>query len=222
MKRWILLEQAEAPGGAMMTLHGCEGEYAIRVDGRELMSSRHHHSEEQLAVVACEPLKEKKGARVLIGGLGLGFTLRAALATLSKDARVVVAELVPAVVAWNRNPAYNLAAESLQDARTKLEIGDVGALIGKSHLGFDAIMLDADNETTAMNTEGNANLYQYDGLARIYAALRPGGVVVYWAAGAEPRFAKLMGKSGFDVEVQRTRTHATSGGSHYLLIGKRH
>lgn len=222
MKKWDLLEQVQVPGGQTMTLHGCEGQFAIRVNGRELMSTRHHHSEEQLAVVACAHVREKKGARVLIGGLGLGFTLRAALSSLSKDARVVVAELIPAVVDWNRNPAYKLASDALADPRTQIQIGDVGNLIAKSYGGYDAIMLDADNETTEMNTSGNANLYELDGLTRIYAALRPGGCVVYWSAGAEPRFAKQMGKSGFVVETQRARAHATSGGNHYLLIGRRH
>ena len=185
------------------------------------MSSRHHYSEEQLAVVACSDLKKKKAPCVLIGGLGLGYTLKAALAALPLDARVVVAEIMPEIVLWNQNPEYSLASKALEDPRTEIQLGDVGDLIANSRSTFDAIMLDADNETTAMNTAGNANLYQLDGLVRVHQALKPRGVVVYWSAGAEPRFAKLMAKNGFEVEVQRARVSATSNGTHVLLIGRK-
>jgi spermidine synthase len=221
MKKWVQLEEVAGPNGTKLTLHTHDNDYAIRVNGRELMSSRHHYSEEQLAVVACAPLTQKKGVSVLIGGLGLGFTLRAALATLGPDARVVVAELMPEIITWNQNHAYNLAAAEIADPRTTIEIGDVADIIGRSRNEFDAIMLDADNETTAMNTAGNSSLYEVDGLARVHAALRPKAHVVYWSAGADPRFAKKMGKNGFDVEVQRARVSPTSHGTHVLLIGRK-
>jgi spermidine synthase len=221
MKKWDLLEQARAPDGSVVGLYRKDGDYAIRVDGRELMSTRRFASEERLAEVACAHVRSKRGARALIGGLGLGFTLRAALRSLGADAEVVVAELLPPVVAWNRNTAYGLASEAVADTRTRIELGDVGALIERSAGGFDAIMLDADNNTTAMNTEGNRRLYQQDGLARVHAALRPGGCVVYWSADADPRLAKLMGKSGFAVEEQRARAHATGAGTHALIIGRK-
>jgi spermidine synthase len=193
----------------------------IRVNGRELMSTRHSFSEEQLGVVACHGLARQKDVCVLIGGLGLGFTLRAALATLGRSARVVVAELIPEVVAWNRNPAYALAAAELADPRTQVVIGDVADILTQSQTSFDAIMLDADNETTTMNTAGNSSLYHPAGLAKVWRKLEPGGTVVYWSAGEDPQLAKRLAATGFDVEVRRVRKHPTAGGYHVLLIGKR-
>ena len=221
MKPWILLEEVCTSTGARMTLHLHDRDYAIRVNGRELMSSRHHFSEEQLAVAACAPIRARHSARVLIGGLGLGFTLRSALANLGSDASVVVAELMPEVVSWNENPRYALAGKELADPRTEVVLGDVADVIAQNPAGFDAIMLDADNETTAMNTAGNSSLYEIDGLVRVHAALRSQGVVVYWSAGAEPPFAKLMTKCGFSVEVQRARVSPTSKGTHVLFIGRK-
>jgi spermidine synthase len=221
MKKWDLLAETETPDGNAMTLHKHDGTYVIRVAGRELMSTRHYASEERLAEVACAPFGTKKDARVLIGGLGLGFTLRAALAALPPTAKVVVAELIPAVVEWNKNPDFKLAAAELKDRRTQLVMDDVGNIIAKSAGAFDAIMLDADNGTTAMNSAGNKRLYEEVGLAQVWAALRPGGLVVYWSAQAEPLFAKRLSRAGFAVEVQDARIHKTGAGSHTLLIGRR-
>lgn len=222
MKKWDLLDQVQTSDGSLMTLHSNGIERVIRVNGRELMSTRHFHSEEQLAIVACSPFHSAKNPRVLIGGLGLGFTLRAALAHLGPTAEVVVAELMPEVVAWNQNPAYDLACESLKDPRTSVVIGDVGHIIEKNNAGFHAIMLDTDNGTTAMSTAANADLYKRNGLERVCAALRPKGLAVYWSAGEDPIFAKLMGKCGFKVTVERARIHPNSGGYHYLLIGQKY
>jgi spermidine synthase len=221
MKRATVLEQLKTADGSTMALIERDGEYAIRVNGRELMSTRHSFSEEQLAVVACRGLLRLQDACVLIGGLGLGFTLRAALANLGRAARVIVAELVPEVVEWNRNPAYPLAAAELADPRTRVVIGDVADIIARSQDRFDAIMLDADNQTTNMNTAGNSSLYQPAGLAKVFARLKPAGTVVYWSAGEEPLFAKRLASSGFDVEVQRVRKHPTAGGHHVLIVGHR-
>ena len=127
---------------------------------------------------------------MLIGGLGLGFTLRAALSTLARDAQVVVAELLPEVVTWNQNPAYPLSSQALADPRTQIVIGDVARVIEQSEARFDAIMLDADNQTTSMNTAGNTRLYQASGLAAVHRALASGGTAVYWSAGEEPVFAE--------------------------------
>jgi len=221
MKRATVLEQVTTPDGSSMALVERDGEYAIRVNGRELMSTRHSFSEEQLGVVACQSRAQRPGVRVLIGGLGLGFTLRAALASLGDDARVLVAELVPEVVAWNRNPAYRLAAAALADARTQIALGDVADILAQSQERFDAIMLDADNQTTNMNTAGNSSLYQPAGLSMIWRKLKPDGTVVYWSAGEEPLFAKRLAASGFDVDVRRVRKHPTAGGHHVLLVGQR-
>jgi spermidine synthase len=221
MKRATLLEQVETPDGSTMALVERDGEYVIRVNGRELMSTRHSYSEEQLGVVACRGRARLQNARVLVGGLGLGFTLRAALANLARNARVLVAELVPEVVDWNRNPAYPLARAALADPRTEVVIGDVADILVQSQNSFHAIMLDADNQTTTMNTAGNSSLYHRAGIAKVWSKLEPGGTVVYWSAGDDPVLAKRLAAGGFDVEVQRVRKHPTGGGHHVLLVGHR-
>ncbi len=213
MKKREILESAAAPNGTTMSLVKHDRDYGIYVDGRELMSTRRHVSEERMAEVACAPLRLKKDVRVLVGGLGLGFTLRAALANLGRDARVTVAELMPCVVAWNKNREYGLAADAVEDPRTDIVITDVFDLIRTSPGVYDVILLDADNNTTAMNTAGNRKLYQREGLAQVYAALKNKGTVVYWSADSDPLFAKEMGRSGFKVEIERVQ--------HTLLIGKR-
>ena len=221
MKRDTLLEQLETPDGSTMILAERDGEYMIRVNGRELMSTRHSFSEEQLGVVACRRYAKLKGARALIGGLGLGFTLRAALANLARDARVLVAELIPEVVTWNRNPAYRLAAAALADSRTKVMIGDVADILVQHPGSFNAIMLDADNQTTSMNTAGNSSLYHPAGIAHVWGKLEPGGTVVYWSAGEDRVLVKRLAASGFEVEEQRVRKHPTGGGHHLLIVGHR-
>jgi spermidine synthase len=128
---------------------------------------------------------------------------------------------MPEVVDWNRNPDYKLACDCLADPRTRLEIGDVGDIIARQPGRFDAIILDTDNGTTAMNTPANAALYKAKGLGQVHAALRSPGHVVYWSAGADPLFAKLMERCGFLVDVQRPRIHPTSGGTHVLLVGRK-
>jgi len=218
MKRTTVLEQVKTPDGSTMALVERDGEYVIRVNGRELMSTRHSFSEEQLGVVACRERAQLEGACVLIGGLGLGFTLRAALANLARDAAVLVVELVPEVVDWNRNPAYPLAAAELADPRTKVMIGDVADVMVRSQYSFDAIMLDADNQTTNMNTAGNTSLYQPAGIAKVRRKLKPGGTVVYWSAGEDPLLAKRLEAGGFDVEVHRVRKHPAGGGGHHVLL----
>jgi spermidine synthase len=222
MKQTTVLEQVKTPDGSTMALVERDGDYMLRVNGRELMSTRHSYSEEQLGVVACKERAQLKGARVLVGGLGLGFTLRAALDTLGRTARVVVAELIPEVVAWNRNPAYPLAAAALADPRTEVVIGDVADILVQSRHNFDAIMLDADNQTTSMNTAGNSSLYHPAGITKVWNKLEPGGTVVYWSAGEEPLLAKRLAAGGFGVEVLRVGKHSTGGGGHHvLLVGRR-
>jgi spermidine synthase len=221
MKRATVLEQVKTPDGSTMALVEHDGEYVVRVNGRELMSTRHSFSEEQLGVVACQGRVRLKGVCVLVGGLGLGFTLRAALANLGRDARVLVAELIPEVVEWNRNAAYPLAAAALADPRTQVMLGDVADIMERSPTSFDAIMLDADNQTTSMNTAGNTSLYHPTGIAKVWRQLKPGGTVVYWSAGEDPLLAKRLAQSGFDVEVKNVRKHPTAGGQHTLIVGHR-
>ncbi|MEO8904204.1 MAG: hypothetical protein ABI488_17760 [Polyangiaceae bacterium] len=221
MKRWTQLEQVRTPDGSTLSLAVHDRDYVIRVNGRELMSTRHSFSEEQLGAVPCAALAQQSRACVLIGGLGLGFTLRAALANLAADAHVVVAELLPEVVVWNRNSAYPLAGDALADPRTEVVIGDVAQVIKSSQARFDAILLDADNQTTNMNTAGNAWLYQVAGLAAVHRALKPNGTAVFWSAGEDPVFAKRFASHGYEVEVQRVRRHPSSTASHFLLLGRR-
>ena len=208
------------PDGKALSLHERDGRYTIRVDGLELMSTHQHSSEEKLAELACAALKPKRGARILIGGLGFGFTLKAALSFVSSDAKIVVAEIVAAVIDWNRNPAYPLAAKAIADRRVKIVQRDVAEILLQPEGGFDAILLDVDNGPAALSTKGNRHLYEPSGLLRAKSALRPGGCVAFWSASADPAFAKLMSGAGFTVEVQRTRAHPTSGGWHTLFLGR--
>jgi spermidine synthase len=209
-----------APDGTVLTLYRHDGNYVIRVGGAELMSTRRFHSEEQLAELVCAPLRDRPGARVLIGGLGLGFTLRAALRTLGPDAEVVVAEIVGGVIEWNRNPEYPLAAGSLADPRVELRHDDVANVLRQGRGAYDAIMLDVDNGADALTTGGNAELYRSRGVKTAAAALRPRGCLAYWSADEDPEFAALLRRAGLSVESVRVRAHATSGGPHTLLLAR--
>ena len=220
MKKWERLEEATAPDGTVLTLYRHDGTYAILADGVEMMSTRRHHSEERLAALACAPLRERPGARVLVGGLGLGFTLRAALRELAADASVVVAELVGAVIAWNADPAYALAVEALRDPRVEVRHADVAAVLREGAGRFDAVVLDVDNGAAALTTAGNARLYRDAGIRTAAAALRPGGRLAYWSADDDPAFERALRRAGLAVEVTRARAHATSGPRHTLYVGR--
>jgi spermidine synthase len=220
MKRMERLDQATAPDGTVLTLFRRDGEYTIRVDGVDLMSTRRFHSEEKLADLVCEPLRDSGAPVVLIGGLGFGFTLRAALRILPEDARVVVAEIVREVVEWNRNREYSLASAALGDPRVEVRVSDVADVLRSSPATFDAIMLDVDNGAEALTTGGNAKLYRLRGVRMTAAALRPGGRIAYWSAGEDPRFEALLREAGMRVETQRVRAHVSSGGRHTLLVAQ--
>jgi spermidine synthase len=191
------------------------------VNGVELMTTRRHNSETQLAEVACAPLAGSPGARVLIGGLGFGFTLKAALRTLAADAQVVVAEIVGEVIAWNRNPEFALAHDALLDPRVDLRHDDVLNVLRRSPVAFDAIMLDVDNGAESLTTAGNAALYADAGIRAAIAALRPRGRLVYWSAQADPRFVQRLERAGLTVETQKIRAHQTAGGYYSLFIATR-
>lgn len=221
MKKTILLDQATTPDGRPMTLHEHDGVFMIRVDGVELMSTRQHHSEEKLAELACARIgKQSGGAKVLIGGLGLGFTLRAALAALGPDATVVVVELMPAVIRWNEKPEYGLGADAMADPRVEVVAGDVVDVLKKSRSQFDAIILDVDNGASGLTAVANSRLYSATGLAMIRSALRPAGCLAVWSADADPAFVERMGQGGFAVTVERARTHPTGGSWNSLFIGR--
>jgi spermidine synthase len=220
MKKWTTVDTAPMPDGTTMSLIEHDGDWFVRVDGGELMSTRRHASEEKLAELACARLANKRGARVLIGGLGFGFTLKAALAALPSDASVTMAEIQPAVVAWNRNPLYPLAAEALKDPRVQVLEKDVVQVIRELPDTFDAILLDVDNGPAALSTSGNRDLYSFEGLRRAHAALRPGGCAAFWSAAPDAAFEKLLARADFQVEVHRCRALPRSGSWHTLFIGR--
>lgn len=221
MKRIERLGEAVAPDGRLLVLYRHDGNYVIRVNGHELMSTRRHHSEDVLAERVCAPLRERACVRVLIGGLGLGFTLRAALRSLASDARVVVAEIVDEVIRWNRNPDYALAADALGDARVDVRHDDVANVLRASPGAFDAIMLDVDNGAEALTTQGNAALYRVDGIRRAVAALRSGGQLAYWSASEDAAFEAALRRAGLSVEVIRARAHPGLRTSHTIFVAQR-
>ena len=218
MKPVERLGEARTPNGTVIALYRHDGAYLIRADGVELMSTRRHLSEDRLADLACAPLRDRPGARVLIGGLGLGFTLRAALRQLRDDAEVVVAELVPEVIEWNADPRYDLSAEAMRDPRARIVLDDVVAVLRASPGTFDAIMLDTDNGPAGMLMSENGPLYATGGIALTVAALRPPGTIVYWSVDDDPRFATALRRAGLRVETSRVRAHDTAGPMHTLYV----
>jgi len=221
MKPLERLGEARTPNGTVLTLYRHDGAYLIRADGVELMSTRRHHSEDRLAEVACASLREVAGARVLIGGLGLGFTLRAALQQLRDDAEVVVAELVPEVVEWNADPRFNLSVKAMADPRVRVVNDDVSNVLRANPDGFNAIMLDTDNGPEGMLMSENARLYARHGIGLTIAALRAGGSIVYWSVGDDPKFVRALRGSGLDVSTINVRAHDTSGPMHTLYVAVR-
>ena len=220
MKKWTTIDEATTPDGKSISLNEHDGSYMIRVDGVPLMSTRQHASEEKLAELACAHVRGIRSARVLIGGLGFGFTLRAALQTLDVDASVVVAEILGAVIAWNRNPAFPLATDTLPDPRVTVLQQDVAEAIREGRGSFDAIILDVDNGPAALSTGGNVRLYDAAGLRNARVALRPGGCLAVWSVAPDPAFERRMAQAGFRVEVQRCRSHVSSGRWHTLFLGR--
>lgn len=220
MKPFELLGETEGPDGTFMKLVRRGEEYLILADGAILMSSRMHGSEEALAAFACEGLMRLKQPCVLIGGLGMGFTLRATLDLLSADATVVVAELVPAVVEWNRGELGPLAGHPLKDKRVRVETGDVAATLRSGRGQFDAVLLDVDNGPAAFTASRNAGLYDARGIAVAHAALKMEGVLAVWAAQDDRRFAERLREGGFDVRVPRVRGRLKKGGPrHTIFVG---
>ena len=192
-------------------------EFSIKLGVAELMTSRLYASEEALATLAAEKLKDRTKSRVLIGGLGMGFTLRAALRAFGAEAEIVVAELVPAVVRWARGPMAELFGGSLDDRRVELVEADVAALIGRAKPLYDAILLDVDNGPEGMTQSANDHLYSMRGLAAARAALSPGGVLAVWSQGPDRAFAKRFEKAGFSVENKRVRAGGVHGGSRHVI-----
>ncbi len=220
MKPYERLAETTTPNGSVLALYRHDGAYLIRADGVELMSTRRHFSEDKLAEVACAAFTETALVRVLIGGLGLGFTMRAALQQLSGDAEVVVAELMADVIAWNANAEYDLSAAAMKDSRVRIVHDDVVNVLKANPAGFHAIMLDTDNGPDGMLMSENAPLYSARGIKTTVAALRPGGVIAYWSVGKDPKFARTLKHVGLDVETVHVRAHETSGPIHTLYVAR--
>ena len=220
MKPWELLGRTSTPDGVEMALTRRDGEYVILAAGKSLMSSRMHGSEEALATLACRRVRTLEQPCVLVGGLGMGFTLRATLDRLPKDATVVVVELVPAVIEWNRGPLGPLAGHPLKDRRARIDVGDVGATLRASRNRFDAVLLDVDNGPVAFTASDNAGLYDDRGLAAVRAALTAGGVLAVWSAWDNRKFEQRLRYGGFAVEVERVRGRLKRGGPrHTIFLG---
>jgi spermidine synthase len=222
MKPWKLLGESQTPDGTRLALMQHDGEMVILANGKMLMSSRMHGSEEELAALACKHLATAESPRVLVGGLGLGYTLRATLDLLPPTASVVVGELVPGVVEWNRGPLGPLANHPLDDRRVKVIIDDVGKTMRLDREGFDAILLDVDNGPDAFTATGNAALYANDGVLSAHRSLRPNGVLAVWSAWEDRKFEQRLRWAGFTVTVHRMRARLKRGGPrHTIFIGKR-
>jgi len=221
MKKLERLGDTRAPDGTTLTLYRHDGEYRIMVGAVELMSSRRHHSETVLAELACEPLRAVADARVLIGGLGLGFTLRAALRVLGPSARVVVAELVAGVIAWNRNSEYALAAAALADERVEVREADVADVLRENPGAFDAIILDVDNGADALVSGANAALYRASGVRRAAEALRAGGTLAYWSDRDDAAFEHALREAKLSFTSTHVRAHVTAGPWYTMYLARR-
>jgi len=216
---WVQLDTASVPDdGGQLRLMQRGAEFSIMAGATELMNSRLSGSEEALATLACARVDGRASPAVLIGGLGMGFTLRAALAALGPEAAVVVAELVPAVVSWARGPLSTLYGSSLEDPRTAIVEGDVATLIAATRSGYDAILLDVDNGPAGLTRAANDGLYGVQGLQASYVALRPGGVLAVWSSAPEAGFTRRLRAIGFDVEEVGVRARGKRGARHVIWL----
>jgi spermidine synthase len=215
---WEELDTAGVPGaGERLRLMRRGAEYSIMSGATELMNSRLSGSEEALAELACARIADRPAPSVLIGGLGMGFTLAAALAVLGPAAEVTVAELVPAVVAWGRGPLAHILGASLADPRVAVREGDVGELIRAGRSAYDAILLDVDNGPHGLSRAENDSLYDLAGLAAARRALRPGGVLAVWSSGPDEAFTRRLGKAGFAVEALRVSARKAGRGARHVI-----
>ncbi|KQV65231.1 hypothetical protein [Rhizobium sp. Root1220] len=218
MLPWIQLDSATIPGGGgELRLKQRGSEFSIMLGANELMNSRLSGSEEALATLSHERIKDRAGPHMLIGGLGMGFTLRAALGVLPPDATVTVAELVPEVVDWARGPMSSVFNGCLEDSRVVVHHGDVSELIRSSKATFDAILLDVDNGPDGLTRQSNDRLYDLPGLRAARDALRPRGVLAIWSSGPDTGFTRRLRDSGFAVEVINTRANGKRGGARHVI-----
>lgn len=220
MKPWELIDSVTLADGDQLVLRRRAEEFSLQLANFELMNSRQHDSEEQLAELGIDTRGPLAGAHVLVGGLGMGYTLRAALDRLPADARVTVAELVPEVVAWNRDFMGHLAGEPLNDPRVDVAIGDVADVVRKGRASFDSVIIDIDNGPEGDSHDGNNWLYSSAGLAATKAALRPGGLLTVWSTYPSEAFTKRLRRAGFDVDVKQVRSRGKKGNRHIIWVAK--
>lgn len=216
VKPWQTIEKARAPDGTEMVLARREEEWVVRYDGKVLMSSRQHGSEDALADLALSRVERRKA--VLVGGLGLGFTVRAALDRLPVDAKVVVAELTPALLDWNRRLVGHLAGRPLDDPRTHVHVGDAVKRIQEAKGAYDAILLDIDNGPASMVHESNHRLYGPRGIAACKEALRDGGALAVWSAHHDDRYKERLERAGFTAEVKIVPARGPAGGQRHVIF----
>ncbi len=217
MKPRELIGTALIPGGEELRLFRRGDDFMIVLDRNELMNSRMSGSEEALAVMTCDRLGAGIAPHLLIGGYGMGFTLRAALAILAPGARVTVAELVPEIITWARGPMAALAAGCLDDSRVELVERDVAAVIAAAPGSYDAILLDVDNGPDGLSRAANDRLYSMKGLALAKAALRAGGILAVWSAGPDAAFSRRLKDSGFVVEEVAVRARSNGKGPRHVI-----
>ncbi|WP_137818420.1 spermidine synthase [Pseudomonas sp. 2FG] len=225
MKRFVLLDTVEIPnnGGALCLFEYGE-DFVIKIqggDGGQLMNTRMHGSEDALAEIPCKKVAQRPQPRVLIGGLGMGFTLASALKHLGDNAEVLVAELVPGVIEWNRGPLGAKAGQPILDKRAEVRAIDVAKVLQAEPQGFDAIMLDVDNGPEGLTHKGNSWLYSMEGLNACHSALRPAGVLAVWSASADRKFSEKVRKAGFRVEEVQVYAHGNKGTRHTIWIAEK-
>lgn len=223
MTSWTLIDSAQIPGTESdLCLYQSENHFSISIDtGGQLMNTIEHASEDALARLTCCKLADRPRPRVLIGGLGMGFTLAAALRHLDDNAEVVVAELVPQVVNWNRGPLGEHAGNPLEDIRTQVRVGDVSKIMKAERNSYDAILLDVDNGPEGLTRKKNNWLYSMDGLTEAYSALRPGGILAVWSSSADRTFMQRLRKIGYEVKQVRVRAAGKKGDLHAIWLAQR-
>jgi spermidine synthase len=221
MKPWEQIAEAITPDGTSVSLTRHDDEFVILIDRLTLMSSRTHGSEDALAAIGCREARKLKAPCVLIGGLGMGYTLRGTLDRLPPSAVVVVAEMLPAVVEWNRGPLGPLTNHPLRDPRVQLVVGDVAALIRASRARFDAIMLDVDNGPSAFTAAKNRAMYTDGGIKTARVALKPGGVLTVWSTHQDRGFEQRLRAHGFEASCETVRGHGRKGPRHFVFAARR-
>ena len=218
---WRLIDKTTLAGGEEMSLHRRDDEFVIRVGRQELMTSRMHGSEDALGDLAGQAIRDRANPRMLIGGLGMGFTLAAALKALPTDAEVIVSELVPAVVEWNRGPLSSFSAGGLDDPRVELHFGDVAEQIVQANGDFNAIVLDVDNGPEGLTQDENDTLYTPAGLQAAHRALTKGGILAIWSVSQDAAFSRRVKNAGFSVTEVPVRAHGSRGRRHFIWLAKK-